>query len=232
MPAACDRRPRGALRRRRRGERRREPRGHGGMKLRCRHRRNLLRPGVRVHAALTEPLIYGIHRKDAKDAKKNLRYRSLRSLRLCGEHSHLWKLIRDSLATMHLHLCLSGDRMDKKQLVYHGRVIDLLLETVKLPNGAEATLEIVKHPGGAAAVAVDADGRVCLLRQYRHAARGWVWELPAGKLDPGEGPLATAQRELQEEAAAQAARWTALGEVLSSPGVFTEVVHLFLAEEI
>lgn len=120
--------------------------------------------------------------------------------------------------------------MDKKQLVYHGRVIDLFRETVMLPNGAQAELEIVHHPGGAAAVAVDDAGRVCLLRQYRHAAQGWVWELPAGKLDPGETALTTAQRELQEEAALRAARWVPLGEMLSSPGVFTEVIHLFLAQ--
>jgi len=122
--------------------------------------------------------------------------------------------------------------MSAKQLIYHGRVIDLFLETVKLPNGAEAALEIVRHPGGAAAVAIDPADRVCLLRQYRHAAGGWVWELPAGKLDPGEAPLATAQRELQEEAATKAGRWAALGQALSSPGVLTEVIHLFLAEEL
>lgn len=120
--------------------------------------------------------------------------------------------------------------MDKKQLVYHGRVIDLFLETVKLPNGAEAELEIVRHPGGAAAVAIDADGRVCLLRQYRHAARGWVWELPAGRLEPRETPLTTAQRELQEEAGIQAAHWASLGSILTSPGIFTEVIHVFLAQ--
>lgn len=120
--------------------------------------------------------------------------------------------------------------MDKNELLYRGRVIDLFRETVTLPNGAEAELEIVRHPGGAAAVAVDDAGRVCLLRQYRHAAAGWVWELPAGRLDPDEAPLAAAQRELQEEAAVRAARWQPLGGVLSSPGVFTEVIHLFLAQ--
>lgn len=118
---------------------------------------------------------------------------------------------------------------EKETLVYRGKIIDLFLELVTLPNGAKAELEIVRHPGGAAAVAIDAENRVCLLRQYRHAAGGWLWELPAGKLDPGEPPLATAQRELQEEAGLHAARWEPLGKIISSPGVFTEVVHLFLA---
>jgi ADP-ribose pyrophosphatase len=70
---------------------------------------------------------------------------------------------------------------------------------------------------------------VCLLRQYRHAAGGWIWELPAGKLEPGEPPLVTAQRELAEEAGVQAQRWSSLGTYVSSPGVFDEVIHVYLA---
>ena len=120
---------------------------------------------------------------------------------------------------------------DSETVVYRGKIIDLCLEHVTLPNGAVAELEIVRHPGGAAVVALDPENRVCLLRQYRHAAGGWLWELPAGKLDPGEPPLTTAQRELQEEAGLHAARWEPLGKIISSPGVFTEVVHLFLARD-
>ena len=121
---------------------------------------------------------------------------------------------------------------DRETLVYRGKIIDLYLEQVTLPNGAVAELEIVRHPGGAAVVALDSENQVCLLRQYRHAAGGWLWELPAGKLDPGESPLTTAQRELQEEAGLHAARWESLGKIISSPGVFTEVVHLFLARNL
>src|SRR3989304_680585 len=97
--------------------------------------------------------------------------------------------------------------MTQQRMIFKGRIIRLTLDTVQLPNGATAGLEIVHHPGGAAVVALDAAGRVCLLRQYRHAAGGWMWELPAGKLDGGEPPLTTAQRELQEEAGLHAAHW-------------------------
>ena len=122
--------------------------------------------------------------------------------------------------------------LDEVREVFDGRVIRLTVENVRLPNGAVAALEIVHHPGGAAVVAIDDQDRVCLLRQYRHAAGGWVDELPAGKLDGGEPPLACAMRELEEEAGMQAANWTALGSFLTSPGVLTEVIHLFMARDL
>jgi len=112
---------------------------------------------------------------------------------------------------------------------FRGRVIEVTVDEVALPNGLRTELEVVHHPGGAAVVALDEQRRVCLLRQYRYVTGGWVWELPAGKLEPGEPPLATAQRELTEEAGLTAARWAKLGAYWSSPGVFNEVIHLFLA---
>jgi 8-oxo-dGTP pyrophosphatase MutT (NUDIX family) len=120
----------------------------------------------------------------------------------------------------------------ERKMIYEGRVIKVSVDTVELPNGMRIPLEIVRHPGGAAAVAVDADRRVCLLRQYRHAAGGYIYELPAGKLEPDEPPEATARRELAEEGAVHAARWAPLGSYFSSPGVFTEVIHLYLATEL
>jgi 8-oxo-dGTP pyrophosphatase MutT (NUDIX family) len=113
--------------------------------------------------------------------------------------------------------------------VYRGKVLVLNIERVELPNGSVAELEIAHHPGGAAVVAVDADDRVCLLRQFRHAAGGWITELPAGKIDNREPPLECAQRELAEEAGVQARQWDTLGQFFSSPGVLTEVIHVFLA---
>jgi len=116
--------------------------------------------------------------------------------------------------------------------IYEGRVIRVSVDTVDLPNGVRAPLELVRHPGGAAAVAIDADNRVCLLRQYRHAAGGYIYELPAGKLEPNEAPEVTVRRELVEEAATSAGHWESLGAYFSSPGVFTEVIHLYLATDL
>ncbi|HKK07200.1 MAG TPA: NUDIX hydrolase [Gammaproteobacteria bacterium] len=119
--------------------------------------------------------------------------------------------------------------MSGSNTIYEGRIVSLRIEPVTLPNGERFEMEIVSHPGGAATVALDEAGRVCLLHQYRHAVGGWLWELPAGKIDAREPPLTTAQRELAEEAGVGANHWRALGEIVSSPGVFTERVYLYLA---
>jgi ADP-ribose pyrophosphatase len=120
---------------------------------------------------------------------------------------------------------------DRKK-IYDGRVIQVSVDTVDLPNGVRLPLEIVRHPGGAAVVAIDAENRICLLRQFRHAAGGYIHELPAGKLEPEEPPEITVKRELAEEAALSATHWESLGAYFSSPGVFTEVIHLYLATEL
>lgn len=121
---------------------------------------------------------------------------------------------------------------DSVRSVYQGRVVHLTVEDVNLPNGSRTSLEIAHHPGGAAIVAIDADQRVCLLRQFRHAAGGWITELPAGKLDDREPPDQCAVRELAEEAGVKAARLEKLGDFLSSPGILTEVIHVFLAQDL
>ena len=121
--------------------------------------------------------------------------------------------------------------LDRKS-IYEGRVIQVSVDTVDLPNGVRLPLEIVRHPGGAAVVALDDRDRICMLRQYRHAAGGYIYELPAGKLEPGEPPESTARRELVEEAAVSGGHWESLGAYFSSPGVFTEVIHLYLATQL
>jgi 8-oxo-dGTP pyrophosphatase MutT (NUDIX family) len=118
---------------------------------------------------------------------------------------------------------------EKQTEHFRGRIIRVTTDEVVLPNGHRAELEVVHHPGGAAIVAIDAQDRVCLLRQYRYVAEGWIWELPAGKLEPNEPPLLTAQRELVEEAGVSAEHWQSLDSYFPSPGILTEVLHLYLA---
>lgn len=116
--------------------------------------------------------------------------------------------------------------------IHKGRILDMRLEKITLPNDATITLEIVRHPGAAAVVAIDASGQVTLIKQFRHAADGYIWEIPAGTLNPGEEPEACARRELREEAGLDADRWTHLGSILTSPGFCDERIHLFLAREL
>jgi ADP-ribose pyrophosphatase len=113
--------------------------------------------------------------------------------------------------------------------IYKGRVVDLRLEEITLPNHITVTLEMVRHPGAAAIVALDDEHAVTLVRQFRHAADGFIWEIPAGKLDAGEKPAVCAARELQEEVGLRAGKWVQLGTIFTAPGFCDERIHLFLA---
>ncbi len=116
--------------------------------------------------------------------------------------------------------------------IHRGRVVHLTEETVELPNGHRVELEIVRHPGASAVAALDGDGAVTLLHQYRYAAGGYLWEVPAGKLDPGEAPITCAARELREEAGLEAGRLEPAGSIVTCPGFCDEVIHLFVATEL
>ena len=116
--------------------------------------------------------------------------------------------------------------------VYEGRVVKLNVETFTLPNGSPATIEVVRHPGAAAVVPLTMRGTVLLIRQFRHAAGGFIIEVPAGKLDAGESPETCARRELEEEAGVQAGELVRLGSILTTPGFTDEVIHLFLARDL
>ncbi|WP_420633711.1 NUDIX hydrolase [Candidatus Palauibacter sp.] len=118
--------------------------------------------------------------------------------------------------------------------VYTGRTIHVDVDRVRFPDGSVGALEMVRHPGAAAVVALDGvrDGPeplVILVRQYRYAAEGFIWEVPAGKLEPGEPPEACALRELEEEAGLCAGRLQRLASVYTTPGFTDEVIHLFVA---
>ncbi len=116
--------------------------------------------------------------------------------------------------------------------VYRGRVVHLRLEDVDLPNGERVTLEVIRHPGAAAIVAIDSELHVFLVRQFRHAAGGFIWEIPAGLVETGEAALECARRELEEETGLRADTWVPLGIVLTAPGFCDERIHLFLATQL
>jgi ADP-ribose pyrophosphatase len=113
--------------------------------------------------------------------------------------------------------------------VKRGFAVRAVTERVRLPNGHWIELDIVKHPGAAAVVPVLASGDVVLIHQYRHATGGMLYEVPAGKLEPGEDPAHCAARELQEEAGQRAGRMLSLGWIWTTPGFTDERVHLFAA---
>ncbi|MFO0705374.1 MAG: NUDIX hydrolase [Nitrospira sp.] len=113
--------------------------------------------------------------------------------------------------------------------IYTGRVVTLNVETVQLPNGVTVDLETIRHPGAAAVVPMKDDGTVVLIRQFRHAAGGFIYEIPAGKLNPGEDPLHCAERELEEEIGYRASSLSLLSSIFTAPGFADEVIHVYKA---
>ena len=118
--------------------------------------------------------------------------------------------------------------------VYTGRVINLDVDTVRFPNGSTGELEMIRHPGASAVVPflsdpAGDDPQVLLIRQYRYAAERYLYEIPAGRLDPGEAPDACARRELREETGCTAERVEHLTTMYTTPGFTDERIHLFMA---
>lgn len=121
------------------------------------------------------------------------------------------------------------------QRLYTGRIVNLDLDTVAFPDGSTGQLEMLRHPGASAVVPfldppLGPDPRVLLIRQFRHAADGFIWEVPAGRLDPGEDPERCARRELEEETGMRAGELRRLTTIHTTPGFTDERIHLFLAE--
>lgn len=116
--------------------------------------------------------------------------------------------------------------------VYAGHVLDLDVDDVEEPGGVRGRREVVRHRGSVAMLPVGADGRVLLVRQYRYAVGAYVWELPAGRLDPGETPEQGARRELVEEAGLEAGRVEPLLSFFTTPGFCDEVIHVFRASDL
>ncbi len=117
-----------------------------------------------------------------------------------------------------------------RRTVFDGRLLHLFDDTVRLPSGAAAHREVVEHAGAVTVVARDDEGRVVLVRQWRHAVQRALWELPAGTRESGEDPDATARRELTEETGYAASRWRELGHGPVSPGYSSEEIWFFAAD--
>jgi len=127
----------------------------------------------------------------------------------------------------------AGKSFRVSRQIYKGRIVDLRIERVTLPNGHAVDLELMHHPGASAVAAVDEARQVVLIRQYRHAAGGYIWELPAGVLaSPDEAPADCAARELREETGLVAGELRQLGTIFTTPGFCDERIHLFLAERL
>lgn len=127
---------------------------------------------------------------------------------------------------------LSPGKISSKR-VYSGRILSVDLDQVRFPDGTIGELEMVRHPGASAVVPLldgGTDPQVLLIRQYRYAADGYVYEIPAGRLDPGEAPESCASRELREETGYTAASLRQLTTIYTTPGFTDERIHLFVAE--
>ena len=132
---------------------------------------------------------------------------------------------------------MTDDALVSTRRVYSGRVIQLDLDAVRFPDGSNGELELIRHPGAAAVVPLlsdpgAADPLVLMLRQYRYAAGGPLWEVPAGTLGPGEDPAACARRELEEEAGVTAGELEHLTTIWTTPGFTTERIHLYCARNL
>ncbi|KOS62831.1 NUDIX hydrolase [Lysinibacillus agricola] len=120
----------------------------------------------------------------------------------------------------------------KTTSIYDGKIVKLQIDDVTLPDGNVAKREIIKHPGAVAVIAVTDEGKLVLVEQYRKALERSIIEIPAGKLEPGEEPLVTARRELEEETGYGAQSFTFLQAFATSPGFADEIIHLFVAKDL
>lgn len=116
--------------------------------------------------------------------------------------------------------------------IYDGKIVKLQVDEVILPNGKAAKREIIKHPGAVAVIAITNEDKLVMVEQYRKALERSIVEIPAGKLEPGEEPIVTARRELEEETGYGAHTFTFLQAFATSPGFADEIIHLFVAKDL
>jgi ADP-ribose pyrophosphatase len=120
-------------------------------------------------------------------------------------------------------------RVEAEREIYQARIIRLVARDLVLPNGRQTTFTIVEHPGAVAIVPVHSNGDVVLLRQFRPTIGEEIYEIPAGTIEKGEAPLATAKREIIEETGLKARQWTKISEFYTAPGFCTELMHVYVA---
>jgi len=123
-------------------------------------------------------------------------------------------------------------KTNNRTTIHQGKVFKLIRENVTLENGTTTDLEFIEHPGATAIIPFLDDNRIVLLKQYRHALKKYIWEIPAGTLDPQEEIIGCAKRELIEETGYSAGQWHRLGEITPVPGYSNERIHIFLATEL
>ena len=120
----------------------------------------------------------------------------------------------------------------EQKLTYKGRKFNYEVAQLRLPNGAEGQWECIRHPGGALAVPVTADGKFVLVKQYRFTVAGRLLEFPAGTVEPDESPLETIKREIEEETGYRASKWQDMGKFILAPGYSDEYIYAFLAQDL
>ncbi|RJR24133.1 MAG: NUDIX hydrolase [Desulfobacteraceae bacterium] len=125
-----------------------------------------------------------------------------------------------------------GAKLENTTIIHAGRVFTLAKERLTLENGNTVDLEIIRHPGAAAIVPLKGKDNLLLIKQFRRAAGGYIWEIPAGTLNKGEDPLTCAHRELEEETGFSARSMEKMGEIIPVPGYSDERIHIFLAADL
>jgi len=123
-------------------------------------------------------------------------------------------------------------RVESEKELFQGRIIRLVERKLVLPNGRRTTFHIVEHPGAVAIVPVHANGDVVLLKQFRPSIGIEIYEIPAGTIEKGEGPLATAKREIVEETGFKAKRWDKIADFYTAPGFCDERMHVYVARDL
>ncbi|MCR6110569.1 NUDIX hydrolase [Bacillus sp. A301a_S52] len=120
----------------------------------------------------------------------------------------------------------------KKEQIFKGKIVELEIQDVLLPNGKESKREVIHHPGAVAIIAFTEDEKLILVKQFRKALDKVIAEIPAGKLEKGEDPLECAKRELEEETGIVANSWTKLHSFYTSPGFADELIYVYLAKDL